>query len=98
MRADDGDVLHGKFMSPVLQKSEERRLISTKNILEKVSLVHNCDNRCSFVNTDNPIVEEREIVTSERCVYQHDLSNKYYLLNRFYLGESWKYIPDIPDM
>ncbi|CAB4010556.1 Hypothetical predicted protein [Paramuricea clavata] len=98
MRADDGDVLHGKFTSPVLQKCEERRLISTKNILEKVSLVHNCDNRCSFVNTDHPIVEEREIVTSERCVYQHDLSNKYYLLNRFYLGESWKYIPGIPDM
>jgi hypothetical protein len=46
------------------------------------------------VDAELPVVEEREVNNKERYIFEHDLSNKLYVLNRFYLGESWKYIPD----
>jgi hypothetical protein len=46
------------------------------------------------VDAELPVVEEREINNKERYIFEHDLSNKLYVLNRFYLGESWKYISD----
>ncbi|XP_028417046.1 uncharacterized protein LOC114541311 isoform X2 [Dendronephthya gigantea] len=91
---DDGNVLHGKFISPVLEESDSKELVDAVTILEKVSLAHYCDDDCTFVNGDHPVLEERETIASERLTYKHDFSNKRYLLNKFYLGESWKYIPD----
>ena len=89
-----GDIVHGKFLSPVLEESEEQHLVDSKSILEKVSLVHDCDGNCVYKNGAKQVVEERETVTSEKITYEHDFTNKRNLVNRFYLGESWKYIPD----
>ncbi len=97
VETEDGDILHAKFCSAVLEESEELSLVNASNIIEKVSIVHNCDQRCMFANKDKPRVEEREIVSAEREVFEHDFTNNCYLLNRFYLGESWKYIPEVPE-
>ncbi|CAB4015206.1 Hypothetical predicted protein [Paramuricea clavata] len=95
LRAADGDVLYGKFRSPILEETEGKALVRANAVLEKVNMVHNCDHRCAFTITDHHCAEEREMVTTERCVFQHDMANKTYLINRFYLGETWKYIPDM---
>ena len=94
MKDNNGDIVQGKFGSPLLEETEEKRLVSATAILEKVSVVHNCDHRCAFMDGELAVVEEREVANKERYIYQHDFSNKVYLLNRFYLGESWKYILD----
>lgn len=94
LHTDDGDVLYGKFISPVLEESDDKELVNAMTILEKVCLIHYCDENCTFMNGDHPVFEERETITSERLTYKHDLSNKRYLLSNIYLGESWKYIPD----
>ena len=91
---DDGQILYGKYNSMVLQETEEKKLLVASHILEKICLVHNCDNGCIFVNEDHPVVEERETVRTERCVFVRDRTNKFYLLNRYYLGESWRHFQD----
>lgn len=94
MRDDDGNIVYGKFRSPLLEETEVKRLIPSTALLEKVSVVHNCDYRCGFVDAEIPVVEEREINNKERYIFEHEQSNKVHILNRFYLGESWKFIPD----
>ena len=94
VRDDNNNVVHGKFRSPLLEDTEIQRIIPATALLQKVSVVHNCDCQCGFADAEQSVVEEREITNKERYIFQHDLSNKVYILNRFYLGESWKYIPD----
>ena len=94
LRDDANNVVYGKFTSPLLEEKEIKILIPATALLQKVSVVHNCDYRCGFVDAELPVVEEREINNKERYIFEHDLSNKLYVLNRFYLGESWKYISD----
>ena len=95
LKDNTNNVVHGKFRSPLLQDTGIQRILPAASVLQKVSVVHNCDyGQCTFTNAEQTVVEEREASSKERYVFQHDPSNKVYLLNRFYLGESWKYIPD----
>ena len=77
IRAADGDVLHGKFRSPILEETEGKALVRANAVVEKVNMVHNCDHRCAFTITASLIItacaEEREMVRTERCVFQHDM-------------------------
>ena len=91
---DNDNMVYGKFRSPLLEETDIKRLIPSTALLEKVSVVHNCDYQCGFAEAEMPVVEEREITNKEKFIFEHDQSNKVHMLNRFYLGESWKYIPD----
>ena len=88
------NVVRGKFQSPLLQDTGIQRIVPATALLEKVSVVHNCNAQCYFTDAEQSVVEERESTNRQKYIFQHDLSNKVYILNRFYLGESWKYIPD----
>jgi hypothetical protein len=43
LRDDANNVVHGKFTSPLLEEKEIKRLIPATALLQKVSVVHNCD-------------------------------------------------------
>jgi hypothetical protein len=62
LSAADGDVLHGKFRSPILEETEGKALVRANAVVEKVNMVHNCDHRCAFTITDHHCAEEREMV------------------------------------
>ena len=80
--------------TPIYPLKDELGHVIHGKFQSKVSLVHNCDGNCMYTNGAKQVVEERETITSERITYEHDYTNKRYILNRFYLGEAWKYIPD----
>ena len=84
------NVVRGKFQSPLLEDTGMQQIIHAKALLEKVSVVHNCNAQCHFTDAEQSVVEERESIDRQKYLFEHDLSNKVYILNRFYLGESWK--------
>ena len=89
---EEENIIFGKFSSPLLSLTTVMRSVPSTALVKKVSVVHNCTNSCQFNMGEQQILEERELCSREGYIYQHDLSNKTYILNRFYLGESWKYI------
>ena len=90
-----GNVQRGKFYCPLMEANEREILVSPATIMQKISLVHDCSNaHCEFRNEMNTSVEEREVVTDRKMIYCHDMSHQTFLLNRFMLGEMWRYSQD----
>ncbi|XP_028418045.1 uncharacterized protein LOC114542821 [Dendronephthya gigantea] len=77
---DNGNIVYGKFRSPLLEETETKRLIPSTALLEKVSVVHNCDYQCGFVDAEMPVVEEREVTNKDKHIFEHDQSNKVHML------------------
>ena len=79
-----------------MEKTDETVVIPSTHVVDKVCLVHDCANgNCSFGQSENTIRIEREAVSKERFTYVHNIDYNYYLLNKFYLGESMKYFINI---
>lgn len=78
-----------------LKRANDREILVSVTIMQKISLVHDCSNaHCEFRNEMNTSVEEREVVTDRKMIYCHDMSHQTFLLNRFMLGEMWRYFQD----
>jgi hypothetical protein len=84
--------LLGNFQCPKVEKTDEVAIIPSTNVVDKVCLVHDCLNgNCFFGQSENTMRIERENITRERYTYVHNTDYNYYLLNKFYLGDSMKY-------
>ena len=91
IRDEDGTPTLGKFNSVRLMSTSSKLLIKPDQIIKKVSLAHECGPGCTFLETEKDVREEREMVRKTLYVYKHDDANNVYLVNRFHLGEIWKY-------
>lgn len=78
-----------------MKKADSMRIISSMDLVEKVSVTHSCTENCAFQTGEQTFVVEREAISKEAFIFSHDFSNKLYLLNPFYLGESYKYISNM---
>lgn len=84
--------LFGSFQCPLIEMTDKITIIPSTQVIDKVCLIHDCANAaCSFTPSENTTRIEREIVTTIDYSYVHNTDYKYYLLNKFYLGESMKY-------
>ena len=78
-----------------MKKADSMRIISSMDLVEKVSVTHSYTENCAFQTGEQTFVVEREAISKEAFIFSHDFSNKLYLLNPFYLGESYKYISNM---
>ena len=89
---EDEQPILGSFQCPKVEKTDEHVVIQSIDVADKVSLVHDCKNGgCFFSESENTVRIEREAVAKEIYTYVHNMDYKYFLLNKFYLGESLKY-------
>ena len=62
-------------------------------VKEKLSISHQCvKGHCKYEQANKTFTRAREEFFKQCQVYEHDSINNILLLNRFYHGESWKYV------
>jgi len=89
---DNEQPILGSFQCPKVRKTGEIALISPDQVVDQLCLVHDCANgKCAFKESETTIMVEREKVTRLKFTYVHDTEHNFYLINKFYLGESLKY-------
>lgn len=83
MTSFDGETLLNQFDCPLLTLTNRIFAVHPDCILTTVSVVHQCNSSCVFV--EKPCISnvERECVSQKSLVYQHDWSNDMYCLNIF---------------
>ena len=88
-----GQLQYGRFNCPLLMKTERKEMIPSKMVKDKLCISHQCvQGHCKYEEGNKTFTKEREEVVKQCQVYVHDSTNNIFLLNRFYLGESWKYV------
>ena len=88
----NGQPILGSFQCPKVRKTGEIALISPDQVVDQLCLIHDCANgKCAFKESEITIMVEREKVTRVKFTYVHDREHNFYLINKFYLGESLKY-------
>ena len=89
---DNEQPILGSFQCPKVRKTGEIALISPDQVVDQLCLIHDCANgKCAFKESEITIMVEREKVTRVKFTYVHDREHNFYLINKFYLGESLKY-------
>ena len=69
------------FDCPLYDKTERYKTVEAANVLQQVSMCHECTDKCRFVQGNRVTTIEREAVNQECLVFKHDHSNTYYSLN-----------------
>ena len=84
---DNGRLQYGRFRCPVLLKTNEKVVLPSSRLQQRIHIVHDClSGKCVFESTSHSVVEEREEVQHNSLINKHDFSNNRYLFNRFFLG------------
>ena len=82
----------GSFQCPKVKRTDQTNVIPPVNVIDQICLVHDCTGgNCSFTEADVTTAIEREDVTKVKYSYVYNLNHAYYLVNKFYLGESLKF-------
>lgn len=68
---------------PVLVLSKTLRIVSSQSILSPVSIIHLCNHTCTFRNARTTRQIERQDMTIEKMIFQHNIDNIMYCLNIF---------------
>ena len=88
---DSNHQVFGSFQCPRVERTGNVVLTSPHHVIDQVCLVHDCSSgSCCFSQSETTITVERELVKKVQYAFVHE-NNKYYLINKFYLGESLKY-------
>lgn len=72
---------------PILTLTNDFYAIPPNHILTPVSVVHQCNDACVFVQKVSSSSIERESVSKHSVVFEHDWSNDFYCLNVFCMHE-----------
>ncbi len=83
----DAAVDCGRFNVKLLQKTPNKKVISSTDVCRIVHIVHDWfDGHCHYEEQNHRSMEEREGVEHNALVFVHNFANNRYLLNHFYLG------------
>ena len=89
---EQGQPLFGSFQCLQVKKTNKVTMVHSSDVIDQVCLVHDCSHgNCNFGQSEKTITIERENITKRTYTYVHNTACKYYLLNKFYLGESMQY-------
>ena len=87
-----GNQVLGSFQCAKVERTGQVKLISPEHVVNQACLVHDCSTgRCCFRESETTVTIEREPIKKVTYNFAHDTSHHYYLVNKFYLGESLKY-------
>jgi hypothetical protein len=91
-RNESKEIIMGSFQCPNVKRTNEVTIILSDCVVDHLCLVHDCSGgNCSFAQSETTTRIERELVTKVTFSYIHDPDHSFYLLNKFYLGETLKY-------
>lgn len=76
-----GVIVNNEFDCPLLTLTDLVYLIESISIHYAVSVVHECNNSCTYVTSSVTTVIERETITKSVLSFKHDPSNRMYCLN-----------------
>ncbi len=83
----DGQPITNDYGCPLLTLTQTIRCVSPQSVASAVSIIHECNSSCSFVQTSRHRRVEREELLSASLVYQHDWSNLFFCLNIFCMNQ-----------
>ncbi len=83
----NGQPLQNECDCPLLTLSSTINAVSPSDILTEVSIIHECNDSCKFVEDGATIQVERETIQSKRLAYVHDWSNQWYCLNIYCMNK-----------
>ena len=83
----DNEQIVNDFDCPMLTLTNDFYAILPNHILTPVSVVHQCDAACVFVQKPSSTHVERESVSEHSLVFEHDWSNNMYCLNVFCMNQ-----------
>ena len=77
-----GEELKNEFDCPLLEKKERYIAIPTIDVVQSVSILHECTPTCTFSRkTHSTSIVERENIELNTLTFNHDSKNVYYSLN-----------------
>ena len=66
---------------PLLELTNELHVVESSTVIREVSVVHECTSSCKYIDKSSSINIERESVSCNQLVLEHDYSNHYYCFN-----------------
>ena len=82
----------GSFQCSKVKRTDQTNVVPPVNVIDQICLVHDCTGgNCSCTEADVTTAIEREDITKVKYSYVYNLIHAYYLVNKFYLGESLKF-------
>ncbi len=76
---------------PLLSNSLHIQSIPSADVLCPVSIVHNCDSRCTLESKRKRRMVERENITTNTLVLKHDFNNEIFALNIYCLNNAYSF-------
>ena len=76
-----GSGFFNEYDCPLYTLTDTFRCVSSDSICRTVSVLHECTSSCLFKTLDTETQVERETVTSNTLVFEHDYSNTIYSKN-----------------
>ena len=76
-------MLTNEYECPLLTLTNTLTGINPADIVTEISVMHECTDSCKFVDNGplNVLQIERENIRTNRLMYVHDWTNKWYCLN-----------------
>ena len=69
------------FDCPLLLRTNIIHLVPAACLKHAVSVVHQCDSRCRWLEKDQPTQVERELISVNTTVFEHNWNNNKYCFN-----------------
>ena len=86
--------MYNEMDCPMLELTEEYKVIPSSAAIAPVSVVHECDSDCKHVLGTTQTVEREHILNKGLLSYVHNYRNFYFCLNVYCMKCVWKKIHD----
>ena len=84
-----GNPMFNEMDCPLLELTDEYKIIPSSAAIAPVSVVHECDSECEYVAGTTQIVEREHIVNKRPLSYVHNYRNFYFSLNVYCMKCVW---------
>jgi len=77
----NGEPLTNDYNCPLLSLTPRVVSISSDSVKKAVSIIHECNTSCVFVECQSTCRVEREDIEIDKLTFRHDWTNLFYCLN-----------------
>ena len=81
--------MYNEMDCPLLELTEDYRIIPSSAAIAPVSVVHECDDECKFIAGTKQTVEREQIINKGLLSYVHNYCNFYFCLNVYCMKCVW---------
>lgn len=83
----NGEPILNQFDCPLLTLSTDFYAVHPDSIITSISVIHECTTSCTFKQNSSSSRIERELISQNSLVYEHDWSHNIYCLNLFCINQ-----------